>query len=287
MLSVASDRPLAVTTVEILRHVDRVAHEQSIDYFVTGAMARDIVLYGVFGVDAGRGTLDVDLAIAVDSWAQFDTVKSRLIGTGAFTSDAAAIHRLLYEKRSGKTGYPVDLLPFGGIEQQPNKIVWPPDLSVVMNVAGYREAFAAALEVEIEPGFFVRVTSLPALGVLKLFAWNDRGAGNPKDAIDLATLLRQYGVAGNEDRLFGEESALLEAVRYDVDVASPRLLGKDAARIMTSDTLHKVLALLNDSEQVERLHRDMARASRSRDDAITLAESLVAQFKIGLQSGKL
>jgi predicted nucleotidyltransferase len=38
-----------------------------------------------------------------------------------------------------------------------------------MNVAGYREAFHAAPSVEIDPGFVVRVVSLPGLAILKLF----------------------------------------------------------------------------------------------------------------------
>lgn len=72
MLSVAPERPVASMTLAVLTLVDGVARELALDYFVTGAMARDILLYGVFGIDTGRGTLDVDLAVALDSWLQFD-----------------------------------------------------------------------------------------------------------------------------------------------------------------------------------------------------------------------
>lgn len=283
MLSVARERPVAPPTLAILTLVDRIAREQELDYFVTGAMARDIVLYGVFGIDTGRATLDVDLAVALDSWRQFDTVKERLIETGAFTPDRSTMHRLVYRERPGQEGYPLDLLPFGGVEQRPNEIAWPPDLSVVMNVAGYREALAAAQEVEIHPGLVVRVASLPALAILKLFAWADRGAGNPRDALDLATLLRQYGRAGNEDRLFGEEIGLLAAVSYSLDLAGPRLLGKDAARVITPATREQLLALLDDAGRLDQLVRDMARAFRVAEDSIAEAEALIAQFKTGLR----
>lgn len=281
MLSVARERPLAPTTLAILKLVDRVVREQRLDYFVTGATARDIVLYGVFGIDTGRGTLDVDLAVALDSWPQFDAVKDSLLATGAFKPDRTTTYRLFYQDRPGQRGYPLDLLPFGGVEQRPNEIAWPPDLSVVMNVAGYREALAASQEVQAEPGFLVRVASLPALAILKLFAWAARGSENSKDALDLATLLRQYSAAGNEDRLFGEELGLLEAVGYDVDLAGARLLGKDAARITTTATRKYVLALLDDAARLDRLHRDVARAFRAADDSIAAAEVLIAQFKTG------
>lgn len=233
MLSVARERPVDATTLAVLTLVDRIARELALDYFLIGAMAQEILLYGVFGLDTGRATLDVDLAVALDTWQHFDMVKARLVQTGAFTQ-AREPHRLLYRAGTGQKGYPLDLLPFGGVEQSPNEIAWPPDLSIIMNVAGYREALAAAQEVEVHPRLVVRVASLPGLAILKLLAWADRGAENPKDALDLTTLLCRYGAAGNEDRLFAEEIGLLEALNYNVDLAGPRLLGQDAARVISA-----------------------------------------------------
>ncbi len=283
MLCVASERPVPSTTLAILALVDRVARELALDYFVTGAMARDILLYCVFGLDTGRATLDVDLAVALDSWPQFEEIKARLIKTGAFIPDKSITHRLLYRGGAEQTGHPIDLLPFGGVEQRPTKIAWPPDLSIVMDVAGYREALAATQEVEVRPGFVVRVASLPALAILKVFAWADRGAGNPKDALDLATLLRSYGAAGNEDRLFSEEMGLFEALSYNLDLAGARLLGKDAARITTPTTRERVLALFDDAVRLDRLLRDMAKAFRGVEDLIAEAEVFVTQFNTGLR----
>lgn len=232
MLSAAPERPVPPITVEVLTILDRVARDLSLDYFVAGAMARDILLHHVFGLETGRATLDVDLGVAVESWAQFDAMKVRLIETRELTADDRTAHRLFYRKTTGHRGYPLDLLPFGNLEQRPHLIIWPPDLSTVMNVAGYREALAAAQQVEISPDFVIPVVSLPALAILKVLAWVDRGADNPKDALDFVLLLRTYHDAGNTDRLFDEEDRLLEAVAYDIELAGPRLLGKDAARVM-------------------------------------------------------
>lgn len=152
-----------------------------------------------------------------------------------------------------------------------------------MNVAGYREALAAAPAVEIQPGFVVRVVSLPGLAILKLFAWADRGVEDRRDAIDLATLLRQYGEAGNEDRLYGPEIAVLETLNYDLDLAGPRLLGRDAARITGPPTRNQILALLDDARRLDQLLRHMAPAFRGAEDPIEKAEALVVQFKAGLR----
>lgn len=248
-------------------------------------MARDILLFGVFGLDPGRATLDLDLAVAVESWPQFDAVKSRLVETGAFTGLRGAPHRLVYRTEPDQRGYTLDLLPFGGVEEPPGQIAWPPDLSIVMRVTGYGEALVAAETVEVAPGFVVRVTSLPGLAVLKLFAWSDRGAQDPRDAVDLTTLLRLYASAGNEDRLFAEDLDLLAAVNYDLDLAGPRLLGKDASRIVTVATRQRAVALLDDEVRLYRLVSDMARACRGVEDPVAAAEALIGQFAAGFRGG--
>ena len=283
MLSVAPERSIDPLAIEILKEVDRVMQELGLEYFVTGAAARDILLSGVFGLDTGRGTKDVDLAIAVDGWLQFDTVKRRLVETGVFDPDEGVIHRLFYVREPGRRSYPLDLIPFGPIEETAHEIAWPPDRSNVMNVAGYRDAFAAAPTVEIQPGFILRVLSLPGLAILKLFAWADRGAGDPRDAIDLVTLLRQYSGAGNEDRLFGAEIEILETLNYDLGLAGPRLLGRDAARITGPTTLNQILALLDDARRWDQLLGHMAREFRWAENPIAETEALMAQFKAGLR----
>lgn len=269
--------------LEVLRQVDRVAREVALDYFVVGAMARDILLNGVFGLSAGRATRDVDLAVAVEGWPQFEAIKARLVGTGAFNPDARVAHRFYHRAVSAGRGCPLDLIPFGGVELPGGEIAWPPDGAVVMNTAGYGEAFASAVLVEVEPGFAVRIASLPGLAIMKLVAWADRGPGDPRDAIDLATLLRQYGAAGNEDRLYGTEIGVLDIVNYDLDLAGARLLGMDAGRIAAPSTRGQILALFDDPARLDRLVLDAARGLRAAQDAVATAGELLAQFKAGFQ----
>ena len=287
MLSVPPERNLDPVMPEVLRQVDRVARELALDYFVVGATARDILLSGVFGLWAGRATRDVDLAVAVKGWPEFEAIKGRLVGTGAFNSDERIAQRLYYRGGSAERGHPLDLIPFGGVERPGSEIAWPPDGAVVMNVAGYVEAFTAAVPVEVEPGFVLRVASLAGLAILKLVAWADRGAGDPRDAIDLATLLRQYGTAGNEDRLYGAEIGVLEAVNYDFDLAGARLLGVDAGRIAAPSTHGQILALFDDPARLDRLVLHVAQGLRATQDALAEAGQLLAQFRGGFQKARL
>ena len=151
-----------------------------------------------------------------------------------------------------------------------------------MNVIGYEEVLATAMLVKIADDLIVPIASLPGLAVLKLFAWKDRHAETTKDARDLAMLFRHYHAAGNQDRIYGEEMPVLEAVDYDIDLASPRLLGKDVSQLVSAATSEQIHGLLNNAKITDRLTTHMSAEFKTADDSIAAAERLLEQFKLGL-----
>ena len=282
MLCVKPDRPVDPLTLTVIREADALIREVGVSYFLCGAMARDILLRHVYGIETGAATADVDFGVAVKNWEQFEMIKVQLIATGRFEAANKMSQRLYYKTNATSKGYPLDILPFGGVEMPANTIVWPPDKNEMMNVIGYAEALANIVQIEIAKEFVIPVISLPGLALLKLFAWTDRGNSNPKDALDLVTLLRTYHDAGNQDRLYGDELSLLEAAGFDPTRASPQLLGKDVRSIAKSATLTQALAVLNNPKQTDRLVTHMAPGLRHADDPIAEAEHLLKQFKAGL-----
>ena len=142
MLSVRPDKPVDPLTIAASREIDLIARELNLPYFLAGAMARDIVLTHVFGIETGLATSDVDFGVTVGSWQQFSSIKNQLIETGRFTPDKKIEHRIHYKPHGGNPEYPVDIIPFGDIEFPPSTIAWPPDGSVIMNVIGYEEVLA-------------------------------------------------------------------------------------------------------------------------------------------------
>jgi predicted nucleotidyltransferase len=276
--SVRSDRPLEPGAIDVLRLVDGVMAKHRRHYFLIGATARDILLTHVVGLKTERATRDLDIGIAVKDWDEFDEIRTTLIDEAAFVPDAKISHRL------HKGEYPLDIIPFGGVETPERTIAWPPDLATVMNVAGYEEAFDAAVAVQIERGLVIRVVSLPGLAILKLFAWADRGSSDSRDAVDLALLLRRYADAGNEDRLYGDEMDVMESVDYRADLAGARLLGKDARRLATLSTRTKMIDLLRDPRTRDRLGIAMSRAESQLDDGSSHAEDFLTQFQKGLDT---
>src|ERR1019366_7652770 len=242
--SITPSNPVDPATIRVLSAVDYVASALNCPFFVAGATARDLMLVNVYGLRPGRATRDIDFGIAVKSWDEFQGLKERMIATGEFAGDSKAQQRLVYTDRATGFSIPVDLIPFRGVASANQMIAWPPDRDVVLNVAGFEEAWGSSLPVEVEDGFTVRVASVPGLALLKLIAWADRGVQNNKDAADLYRLLATYSEAGNLDRLYDQESALLESVLFDLEIAGAELLGRDVARIYPAATMEQARAWL-------------------------------------------
>jgi predicted nucleotidyltransferase len=175
----------------------------------------------------------------------------------------------------------VDLIPFGGVEREDRTIAWPPEEDFVMQVAGFSDGMESSVPVRLAEDLVVRVVSIPTLLVLKLFAWLDRKQ-EKRDAPDIYTLLKDYGDAGNEDRLFGEALNILEAEAYDVEIAGARLLGRDAAAVISADTRGRVRDILASDRQMEELTNQIIVVSaRSGPEHARQCELLVKKLRQG------
>ena len=71
MPSIKPDYPLDSVVLAVMREVHTLIMEMKLSYFVCGAVARDLLLSHVHGIEAGRVTADVDFAVAVEHWEQF------------------------------------------------------------------------------------------------------------------------------------------------------------------------------------------------------------------------
>jgi predicted nucleotidyltransferase len=265
MLQVNPETPLTKTLLALIRTLDRVTKELDIRYFIIGATARDILMEHVYALETTRATRDVDFAVAVSSWEEFDRLKTQLIATGEFVASENA-HRLTFGEGFG--AYPLDLVPFDGVEQD-GEIAWPPKGEFVMNVTGYTDAYNSALNVEIERGFHVKIVSLPAMAVLKILAWNDRPERD-KHASDVLLILRNYYQAGQFDRLYADAEDLLEAYEYDVDLAGAALLGRDARRDVAEETITQVRDVFANEKNFERFTSQMMRSNLGDIERATL-----------------
>jgi predicted nucleotidyltransferase len=270
-------RPVDPSIVRVLRAVDEIASALNCPFFVAGATARDLILVNVFGLHPGRATHDIDLGIAVESWDQFRVIKDRLIATGTFNTDSRAQQRVVYTDAGAGFSVPVDLIPFRGVASPTGTVAWPPTRDIVLNVAGFEDAWAAALQIEIEQDLVVRVASIPGLTVLKLIASADRGSVNNKDAADLHRFFTSYADAASVDRLYEEEADLLEATAFDLELAGAQLLGMDCAPVCKPATFEQIRSVLTTERHRERLTTQMTQTS-AHDDVQETTNRVVDSF---------
>lgn len=272
-------KPLSALVVEPLKVVDQVASLLGLSYFLAGATARDLILENVFGGRPGRLTRDLDFAFALSNWKQFETLKAALTATKRFELERAA-QRVSYVSSQGMK-VNVDLIPFGPI-QEGTEISWPPEHDSVLNVSGFSEALASVLRIQVELNLVVPVVSLPGLMILKLFAWADRRSER-RDAPDILKILSEYGDAGNEDRLYGDDLSLTEGTGFDVTQAGARLLGRDVQRIAEEQTLVALRSIFAaDALKGELLNQLVQSGRRSDQSFADQCRDLLDNFERGL-----
>lgn len=226
--------------VDILQHVDHACKELGFSFMMIGAQARDLIMIGKYGLKPGSTTLDTDLAVAVDSWDEYQSLRDALRHVG-FSSVKAWKQKLSYGD-----DYTIDLIPFGNIERD-GKILWPPDGDPEMLVIGYREVFAHSELLAIGGDMSIRVASLAGIAVLKITAWKDRNDVTWKDGEDLALILKNYIDAGNVDRIYSSEgSDILRNVGFDYELASACLLGRDVSSMVNDETRNQLCSIVDD-----------------------------------------
>jgi predicted nucleotidyltransferase len=266
-LQLRVDRPLDPERYATLAALDGVLKSLQCPYMLVGATARDILLYNVFGQRVFRATQDVDIAISIDSWERFDTVKSAILRAPDFLPSTAQPYRVLHKPRAVAYATPIDILPFGEIATEAEAFRWPPpDTDLMMNVAAFGDAYASSITVTAGPGFDLRMASIPGLVLLKLLAWVDKSES--KQAQDVLRLIETYGDAGNEERLYGDNIDLLEREDFDVPMAGARLLAQDCLALAAPATINIVQSVLRDPRRMNTFQAQMSRSIVHLDDSI-------------------
>lgn len=222
--------PLSDDIRATLNRISKACNAIGCNFFVAGAMAREILLTNVHGRSAGRHTRDIDIAVFIENWDEFNRLKNCMVEGGA-TEIPGNIQRVRWDEIE------IDILPFGGIAEG-DEIRWPPELAVVMSVEGFAEAYANTVTVEIPDCGKVRFSSLPGLLLLKLFAWRARGDAYTKDAVDIFKILHEYQYV-EHSRIY-ENIEWGELVDWDTERVGAMLAGSDVAALMSNENREKI-----------------------------------------------
>ena len=225
--------------------VSNVADQLDIPFVVVGASARDIVLHYGYDVPVQRATRDVDFGIQVSDWAAFHVLRDELIENGF--SEAGAFHRLISPEN-----IPVDIVPFGDLQDENSNIQWSPEGDFEMNVLGFQEVCNNAERVRIQddPVVDIPVATPEGMAILKIIAWMDRDrSARRKDAKDLVYLLTTYEKIPSINHELYNDNTLMEQYDWDLELASAHQLGIDAESISEDQTYNTIADLLEDKHE--------------------------------------
>jgi len=232
--------------IDVIKEIKKIAGSLGIPFFIIGALARDIIMEYFYKIKAPRMTSDIDLGIKVSNWEQFEELINKIKLTNKFNK-LQEKHRVIYNNIM------IDIVPFGGISDDNERISWPPENEVAMSVMGFLEVYnyATLVRLHSNPKLEVKIPTLPGLAILKLFAWKDNFPNRSKDAEDLLFIMKNYENAGISDKLYGPELQLLESEDFDNQIAGIILLGKEISKICSNKTIKNLKRIIDEETSEE------------------------------------
>lgn len=214
---------------KLLNELIPVFQKLEIKFFVIGAIARDIIME-LHGEKSGRRTQDIDIAIAVDKWEEFEAIEKAIVQLPDFKKDQKQQQRFLY-----LNDFQLDVVPYGGITTAEDKIFWPPDQSFAMTVLGFEEAEKDLVRVKIDDTLEIDIVSLTGIFILKLAAWKDRHHNGNKDADDMGFILLNYLNIHEERAAMEHYEAVYEIESFSIIKAGAVLLGMDMNKLLADN----------------------------------------------------
>lgn len=275
-------RKIDPAVVEVVSLLNAVAEDLVIPYFMVGAGARDLFFSALFGIPTIRGTMDVDFAVRVKDWDQFEGFAVGLRATGKVQSHRKVSHRFKHAN-----GTLIDVIPFSGIENPRGTVNWPPSGESVMSTIGFEDAFKSAevVRIALDPPCDVKVCTPAGLAIMKLVSWDQKYPERSDDAKDIHYILTNYIDVGNEDRLYGPDKDIAQSEDFDFSMASPRLLGRDIAAIAGESALAEIIRILESETKYDsqfRLAQQMLGSQINSEGLFESTISLLKQLRLGI-----
>src|ERR1700761_7137469 len=92
-----SSNKIPAQILEIIAAFQEILGTQAYDFLLIGASARDLVMDGIYELGISSLTKDVDFALYIPEWNDYDVVLERLIASGLFEATRIT-HKLIFQK---------------------------------------------------------------------------------------------------------------------------------------------------------------------------------------------
>ena len=177
---------------DTLEALSKVMNDLQLDVYVVGALARDIAMEILEMPPSRRRTSDLDVAIALKDWSQFELLSENLLKNNFVKGKPK--QRFYYKGVDGKNDYEIDIVPFGELEKD-EKVAWPPEGNPEMSVKCFRDVMNIADTVVIEDAITIKMAPLSGQFLIKFDTWLDRHLLTDKDAADMLYIMDNFYLA--------------------------------------------------------------------------------------------
>lgn len=225
----------------MLTALERGLKQFNIDFYLVGAVARDVWMSAIHGIPPSRITGDIDFAVFINDKGIYEALKKYLIETEGFHPYKGNAFVLVW-----KGFIQVDLLPFGEIEGKGAHVKVEGTGLTDLSVPGFKEIYDYGLpEAELEGKHHFKFCTLPGIVLLKLMAYEDRPEIRRDDIKDISKILKHFfdmydeEIYANHLDLFGQGKEL--------DMLAARVMGRDMSKIarLNEELFIRISALLD------------------------------------------
>ncbi len=180
---------------------------------------------GINKIAPRRTTGDIDFAVLINDKGTYEALKEYLINTEGFQPIKENAFVFIW-----KDNTEVDLLPFGAIEDEDEKVTSSGLGLVNISLQGFTEVYEEGLpQLELEGKHQFKFCTLPGIVLLKMIAWDDMPEKRRDDIKDISDILNHFfnmydnEILENHHDLFNEEA--------DLKYIAARVMGREMNKI--------------------------------------------------------
>ena len=263
---------------EMLQALERGLKKFNIDYYLVGAVSRDIWMTGINKIAPGRVTGDIDFAIFINDKGVYEQLKDYLVNHEGFHGYSGNAFVLIY-----KNGIEVDLMPFGAIEDENRKVKIEGTGQTSIYVDGFREVFEELLpEIDLE-GHVFKFCTIPGIVLLKLIAWDDRPEVRRDDIKDISDILYHFTTM-YQQVIWEKHNDLYLDEANTPEVIAARVMGREIAKIAKRTQLlqKRITGILDVNTQSPQTSSMAVIMREYFDNTVEECFNLILEMKMGM-----
>lgn len=253
-----------------------------IPLYVVGATARDVMMKLLCEDEVRRRTNDLDVAIALQNWSDFDRVKEKLEQN--HFKKVKDKQKFFYKGEANDNDFEVDVVPFGNIAVN-EQICWPPEGNPVMSVRCFDDVMAHSMDVSVDDEITFKIAPLYGQFLIKFDTWIDRHAKTDKDAVDMFYFLNSYyRVKVMNDSMPPDEIYVSDDDKEPTyEVLSAWWLAYDISKILSTEHLVYYIEIIEEELKKEEksllLYHFMNNISEDKEDRYELCFDIWSEIR--------